>query len=53
MEGSQLKKIYQSLYYLGEKKIIFTWRNYAIEVTYGICHSVIVFFIPLYIFNQS
>jgi Phospholipid-translocating P-type ATPase C-terminal len=38
---------------MGEKKIIFTWKNYIIEVWYGIAHSVVVFFLPLYIFNSS
>ncbi len=50
-DGKFLIPLLPKLYYIGQKSTIFTWTNYFIFVFTGICHSVIVFVIPYYVYT--
>ena len=53
IDGAQIKKFYPYLYYIGAKKTLFTWKNYAFQNMIGLLHSFIIFFVPLAIFHDS
>lgn len=52
-DGEELKPYLTKLYYVGQKSMIFNWRNYFLWVLIGCVHSVIVYFIPFYAFEYS
>lgn len=52
-DGDDIKPYLPKLYYIGQKSTVFTWTNYFIWVFNGICHSVIVYFIPYYVYFNA
>lgn len=52
-DGQFFTTLLPKLYYVGQKSMIFTWSNYLIEMFIGTCHSLLVFFIPLYVFRET
>lgn len=53
MEGDKIKKLYPKLYYIGSKNTIFNWSSYLSINLLGLCHSLIVFLVPWYVFQES
>lgn len=52
-DGAEIKPYLPKLYYIGQKSTIFTWANYFTWVAVGISHSVIVYFIPYYVYFKK
>lgn len=50
LEGMQVRKLYPKLYYIGAKNVLYNWNNYLWQNGIGLVHSVIIFYIPVYIF---
>jgi len=50
IDGLEFKPLLPKLYYVGQKSTIFNWNNYFVWVFTGICHSLIVFFLPVYVY---
>jgi magnesium-transporting ATPase (P-type) len=53
LDGQQFKALIPKLYYVGQKSTIFNWANYFAWVFTGVCHSVIVFIFPYFVYNKS
>ena len=52
LEGYQVRKLYPKLYYIGAKKTIFNWTNYININILGIVHSLIIFLVPIYVYQE-
>ena len=48
-----MRKFYPSLYYIGAKNTIFNWPNYFYHNLLGLMHSILIFYVPLLIFQES
>jgi hypothetical protein len=53
LEGMQVRKLYPKLYYIGAKNTIYNWKNYLFQNFIGLIHSVIIFYVPMWIFNAN
>ena len=53
MDGTRFRSLIPKLYYVGQKSTVFNWSNYFLWVSEGILHSLIVFLIPYFVFNNS
>jgi len=53
LEGPQIRKLYPSLYYIGAKHTIFTWKNLSIYIVYAVYHTGLSFFVPLYVLEDT
>jgi phospholipid-transporting ATPase len=51
-EGYEIRKVYPRLYYIGGKRTIFNWTNYIRINLLGIFHSIVIFYIPFYVFQE-
>lgn len=52
-DGLSYKRFFPKLYYVGQKSMIFNWRNFAIWYVTGLAHSIVIFVIPFYIFQSA
>lgn len=48
-----MRKFYPSLYYIGSKNTIFNWPNYFYHNLLGLIHSILVFYVPVLILQES
>ena len=53
LDGGQMRKFYPSLYYIGAKNTIFNWPNYFYHNLLGLIHSILIFYVPVLIFQES
>jgi len=53
LEGPHIRKFYPSLYYIGAKNTIFNWSNYAFHNFLGLIHSIVIFYIPIMVLQES
>jgi len=53
LQGTQIRKLYPNLYYIGNKVTIFTWSNFGLWILLGIFHSVIVLAFPMWVFQDN
>ena len=51
-EGESLRKLYPYLYYIGQRQVIFNWTNYMRINFLGFIHSLLVYLIPVWIFQE-
>jgi magnesium-transporting ATPase (P-type) len=52
IEGEAIRKLYPSLYYIGQKRSIFNWSNYFSINFLGLFHSVFIYYIPYYVLHE-
>jgi len=52
-QGLFLRSLFPKLYYVGQKGVIFNYMNYFIWIFMGLCHSLLVFFVPYFVFRVS
>jgi magnesium-transporting ATPase (P-type) len=52
-DGPRFKSLLPKLYYVGQKSTIFNWTNYFIWVFTGMIHSLIIFIIPYFVYNNT
>jgi len=53
LDGGEMRKFYPSLYYIGAKNTIFNWPNYFYHNLLGLIHSILIFYVPVLIFQES
>lgn len=52
-DGIEFKKYLTKLYYVGQKSMIFNWKNFSIWYITGLIHSVIIFVVPFFVFETA
>lgn len=53
IDGKDVRKLYVYLYYIGANNTIFNYTNYWINNLYAMFHSMLCFFLPMYIFGAG
>lgn len=53
LDGPGFKELLPKLYYVGQKSTIFNWHNYFLWVFTGVAHSLIIFILPFYVYNDT
>lgn len=51
-DGAYIKRLMPSLYYTGQRSVIFNMRNFLIWISAGAFHSLVVFLLPYGIFGD-
>lgn len=46
-------KLYPALYYIGAQRTLFHWRSYIMQNILGLIHALIIFFVPVWIFQDN
>ena len=52
-DGPRFRELLPKLYYVGQKSTIFNWTNYFLWVLIGSAHSVVIFVMPYYVFDDT
>ena len=47
IEGDSIRKLYPYLYYIGAKNVIYNYKNYLYINLLGLCHAVVIYYIPV------
>jgi len=52
-DGNEYKKFLPKLYYMGQRSVIFNYSTFLEWLFFGVLHSVVVFIVPLFIYQDA